>query len=467
MTKSHAHRMRWRIVLASAVVANLALWLIPSNVVTLIARDRHALLGRYSRSHFTWIILAAVVSLIVLFLTRPDDPLRRRRRGFATLAVALALLVPTCAADLILRTRAPVYYGKDTLAYHRPAHFRAPSDGDPPLMVRDAPEAARTYPDPPAGYPEFEGRMTCDRRGFRNQTDLESYDIVVLGDSFAEGSRVSDEHPWPVRLAVLTGRTVYNLGMSGYAPQNYRATLDEIGLSLHPKFVLCMLYEENDFRAAELRDQPESESGKFFKQSPILQQLDALIVRNLGPLHATGPVRGIEVLSWLPLRVPAGETGHPYTFSPNLLLDLYQTPDALTAKRQWKAITTILAGMNATCRDAGVRFVLVYAPSKPHVLLPLAEDLSAEKVHAFAELRAKQGLPEPAAFLAELLAALDVKETLTRKFCSGNEIEFVSVTEALRHAALAGQSVYFTYDDHFSPTGHEVVARAVADFIGP
>lgn len=465
--KPLTHKTRCRILLAAAAVVNLLLWIIPSDVVTLIARDRHVLLGRYSREHFTWIIGVGIISAIVLVIGAGADERKRRRRALGVATACLALFLPTCAFDLILRINAPDFYIKDTLAYHRPAMFKMdvdPQTGDP-IIIRDLPEAARSYPVLPAGYPEFPATLTSDARGFRNKTELPRYDIVALGDSFAEGSKVSDEHPWPVRLAEFSGQTVCNLGMSGYAPQNYLASLKEVGLSLQPKIVMCMVYEENDFRAAELREEPESELSKFFKQSPILQMVDGAIVQGLGRINTTGHVRGVEILSWLPIRVPQTETGKSYAFSPTLVLDLYQTPEKLKATSQWKAITKILVEMNEACRAAGARFVLIYTPSKPHVLLPIAGKLPVEKFHAFAELRAKEKLPPPAEFYEKVLASLDTKETLTREFCESKSIPFISLTEVLRKCAARGEQVYFTYDDHFSPKGHEIAALATAAFL--
>ncbi len=462
-----SHKTRCRILLAVVAGVNLALWVIPSDVVTLIARDRHVLLGRYSREHFTWIIGVAVISAIVLVIGTGADERKRRRRALGVVTACLAVFLPTCVLDLVLRINAPDFYIKDTLAYHRPAMFKM--DVDPQtgerIVIRDQPEAARSYPVLSEGYPEFPASLTSDARGFRNQTDLPQYDIVALGDSFAEGSKVSDEHPWPVRLAEFSGQSVYNLGMSGYAPQNYLAALKEVGLSLQPKTVVCMVYEENDFRAAELREEPESELSKFFKQSPLLQRLDAAIVGGLGHVNATGRVKGVEILAWLPIQVPPDGPSKAYAFSPTLVLDLYQTPEKLQATSQWKAITKIVTEMNETCRAAGARFVLIYTPSKPHVLLPIADKLPVEKFRAFAELRAKEKLPPPAEFYEKLLASLDVKETLTREFCAAKSIPFVSLTEVLRKSAARGEQVYFTYDDHFSPKGHEVAALAMTAFL--
>ena len=42
---------------------------------------------------------------------------------------------------------------------------------------------------------------------------------------------------------------------------------------------------------------------------------------------------------------------------------------------------------------------------------------------------------------------------------------FVSATASLRAAAVSGTQVYFTYDQHWTPEGHEIVAEAVHRFL--
>ncbi len=59
---------RQKIWLTLIVALNLAMWLFPSDVVEQIARDRHTMLGRYSRQHFNWnlgVLLFSIVSLYV------------------------------------------------------------------------------------------------------------------------------------------------------------------------------------------------------------------------------------------------------------------------------------------------------------------------------------------------------------------------------------------------------------------
>ena len=449
-----------KVLVLLVVAANVVLWVVPSDVVELIARDRTTLLGRYSRTHFYWNATLLPVSLIVLHIGLARRPEQRRKRAFHTAAIGLVVVPVTCAADLVARSRVPVFYVKDTLAYHRPPDYSVRS------TIEDRPEAARTYPVVPPGSAPVHYTLHADKRGFRNRTDRETYDVVALGDSFTEGSRVSDEHPWPARLAERSGLTVYNLGMSGYAPQNYLASLKEVGLPLRPHWVVCVLYEENDFRKAKITDKPPRESSRFFKRSPILYLLDRFFVRTLAPVNARGPVKGIEILSWLPLAIPEGPDARHYTFEPKQLVDPYEIKPDFEEGKRWRATIHNLEQMQELCRQAGAELIVAFAPSKAHVVLPLVrERLDAKKVHAFAALRAKKKLSEPRQFLSELYERLDTVESAIERWCRHERVAFVSLTLPLRRAAARAQQVYLTYNDHWTPLGHQVAAEAIHDFM--
>ena len=53
-----------------------------------------------------------------------------------------------------------------------------------------------------------------DQHGFRNETDLESADMIVIGDSFVEGWNVSADNLLTSHLARQLDRPVANLGQS-------------------------------------------------------------------------------------------------------------------------------------------------------------------------------------------------------------------------------------------------------------
>jgi hypothetical protein len=277
---------RQKIWLAIVIITNLALWLIPSDVVEDIARDRHTMLGRYSRQHFTWNVAIGLISIVSFYIDWSKGE-TYKRRWFQVIAVTTFAVPGLILLDFFLRTPETGHYIKTSLAFHHPP------DGSWGREFVDKPEAHRTYPNAPPGYGSLDCTLHTDSRGFRNTTEHEQYDVVAIGDSFTEGSNVSDEHPWPQQLADISGLRVYNMGMSGYDPIHYLAALQEHALPLKPKIVLCMIYEGNDFRSAKAdqkRTAPSLSSRfkEYLKQSPILATTDRFLIDTFGPINSTG-----------------------------------------------------------------------------------------------------------------------------------------------------------------------------------
>ena len=443
--------LRQKLFLGVVIATNVVLWVVPSDVVELVARDRQTLLGRYSRG--------SVVGFYIDW-AKPD---KYKKRWFQVLATLLFLTPCVVLVDYLARSEQAAHYIKDSLAYHRPPNHEFAID------FEDRPQAARTYPDAPAGYGSLHCVYHSDAQGFRNQTALETYDVVVLGDSFTEGSKVSDGQCWPARFSETVGASVYNLGMSGYAPVNYLASLKKYGLPLKPKVVVCMIYEGNDFRSAksDRKAVKPSRSKRFkayFKQSPIRSGLDRLLVATLAPIRARAKVPGLEKLAWLPLSIPPGPNAKRYAFAPKQLLQLYESEEAFRQDKHWQNPAELLLSMRDLCREAGVEFAVVYAPTKARVMMPLSRDrLPIEDVHAFCSLRSDK-LPDPKTFFENLFAFLPGKETVVRKWCEQNGVPFCSTTEGLRRRASEGKQVYYTYDQHWTPEGHEIVADTVSKF---
>ncbi|NOT01272.1 MAG: hypothetical protein HOP29_11660 [Phycisphaerales bacterium] len=457
--------MMWRryALIGGAVAVNAWLWAVPSNVVELVARDRQTLLGRYSREHFTWIIVAFVASGVAMYVHLAPRH-KRRRRWFQVVAALLALAPTLVIADALLRRPQRVWYVHDSPAYHR-----VPNDEFSVEFV-DRPLAARSYPIVRPGHPPVTCRYRTDNWGFRNRDKRDRYEIVAVGDSFTEGSGVSDDDAWPVRLAETRGRSVYNLGMSGYAPLNYLAAIETYGLTLRPAVVLCMVYEGNDFRSDD--DDPaigEPEWGdrldRYVRQSPIRNAMDDWMIRTFAPIGAKREMPVLEVLAWLPIGIPEGPDARYYAFAPKQILQASSDADEFRRSPHWTAVADILGRMKRSCGDGGAQLVIVHAPTKAGVTLPLVRDrLPADDVRAFAALRA-ESLPAGDRFMELLFERLPARENVVRQWAAENEIAFVSTTDALRRAAADGEQVYYTYDQHWTPVGHAVVADTIHRFL--
>jgi hypothetical protein len=455
--------LRQKIFLTVVIVANLIAWSIPDNVVALVAKDQQTLLGRYSRGHFAVNVSLLILSAAGLYIDQARSRQTYRRRWLQVIAVLVIGAPLLVVGDLVLRLTRTTHYVFDAMAYRRPPNTCWSG------VVQDRPQALFSYPNLASGFPSFPYTLRTDARGFRNGAALDQADVVIVGDSFVEGSHVSDEHPWPVKFAALTNLAVYSLGMSGYSPIRHLTALKQYGFALRPQYAICMLYEGNDFRSTKSAQEDTGYGlGKFlqvyFKQSPLVEALDQLVIRTLGGVGTGRSTKKLDILSWLPLQVPEGPDGKYYAFAPKQITQAYQNETIFENSAEWDAVVSTLEQMQDACSQAGCRLVIAYAPTKAHVLMPLVVDrLPVEKVRAFCRLGSKR-VPDAKTLMANLVPYLDSRVAVVQRWCAAQSIPFVDTTEALREAISQGQQVYFTYDQHWTPLGHEVVARTVAEF---
>src|SRR5688572_13158587 len=110
--------------------------------------------------------------------------------------------------------------------------------------------AVTTLADPILGMTIEPRSPGFDRWGFRNREVPESVDIVSLGDSHTYGNTAKMHEAWPEVVARETGRTVYNMALGGYGPNQYHHLLTTRAALLHPKQVLVGLYMGDDFENA-------------------------------------------------------------------------------------------------------------------------------------------------------------------------------------------------------------------------
>lgn len=88
--------------------------------------------------------------------------------------------------------------------------------------------------------------FTYDRWGYRNASDMEQADVVLLGDSYVEGWYVSDEQTTAAQLTARLNRPVANLAVAGYGTLQELRVLKGDASSRHPSVVAWVFFEGND-----------------------------------------------------------------------------------------------------------------------------------------------------------------------------------------------------------------------------
>jgi hypothetical protein len=457
------------------------IWTHHSDVVQLIVLQRPVLFGRYSQGHLGVLLLATPILWALAAALWSRRPLGQALGNCAigTASTLLTILIVTYLAHFFHRQ---ARYVETALPVEKRQSMqlagsvrRRPPNQSYTLVYHDVPEQTRSYPDAPPGHADVAITLTTDSNGFRNARVDQHYDIVAVGDSFVAGSNVSDDQVWTQLLAQATGRPVYNLGVGGSGPPTYLSNFVYFGIDLTPRLALFMIYEGNDFKENVVLTEPlpptlSQRIGAHFDEaltsSPVTLGLRRLSHDVFERLGANRPVPGYhEKLGFMPIKVTSGDTPIYYSFDPKRVVYLNYTKTEFATSAEWRATANILRQIVQRCRDNNIQPVFIYAPSTPHVILPLVADtIPAEQLHYFMSKKSTR-LPPAAALKQQLLGNLDSEQNVFLDFCAEQKLDCTVLTDPLRAAAAAGKQVYFTYDQHMTPEGNGVAAQAIEQFL--
>ena len=103
----------------------------------------------------------------------------------------------------------------------------------------------RLIADPVLGFKLEPFTRGHDANGFRNDAVPQHADVITLGDSQTWGVNAERQDAWPQQLAKLSGRSVYNMGLGGFGPVQYKFLIPQ-ALRLSPKIIVVGFYLGND-----------------------------------------------------------------------------------------------------------------------------------------------------------------------------------------------------------------------------
>ncbi|MDO9119178.1 MAG: SGNH/GDSL hydrolase family protein [Nitrospira sp.] len=276
--------------------------------------------------------------------------------------------------------------------------------------------------------------LRYDQHGFRNDQDLETADIAVIGDSFVEGVGIESSGILTTVLQSLEGRTVVNLGSSGYGPQQELVVLKRYATKFHPKTIVWMFYEGND-----LKDVRAYEQGLAGLHEELRYSERAFITNALMTVMRLW--RGCVPDEHLKKRygkIVDKEGRQRKIYFPEDTRPLHG--DRLAALQ---TASSVLAAAYQYSREEGIRLVLVFAPEHYRVysglstLVEVSDEVKWWSVNDFPErLRT-------------------VVKSISPDF------EYFDLTPTLRMEAAKGTSLYISNDTHWTAEGHKIVAEAL------
>lgn len=478
---------------------SLWMWSRHSDVIRLIVLQRPVLFGRYSQGHFGALLILTPILWAIAAAVASRRPLKQAlgNAGISIATTLIAVLVVTYAAHFF--RDGPRYIETKLDNNEHSMQLAGAVRHRPPNQVYemtyiDKPEQARSYPHPPAGYPDIPLRLTTDANGFRNppapqnKNILPHYDMVAVGDSFVAGSNISDDQTWSALLAKATNQTIYNLGVGGSGPPTYLSNYIYFGLNLKPRVALFMIYEGNDFKEdVVLVDTPSASSesdttkkssepslsqrmgdhfSQAFESSPVTKGLKRLSQDLFEKLGSTRPVpRYQEKLGFMPIAITHDNVTQHYSFDPKRVVYLNYSKDEFTNSPEWKATAKILEHIIALSLEHNIKPVFIYAPSTPHVVMPLVKDkIPAEQLHYFISRKQKR-LPPADELKQQIYDNLDTEQNVVLELCRAQNIDCVALTDALQRETANGVQTYFTYDQHWTPNGQRIAAETIEKFL--
>lgn len=277
-----------------------------------------------------------------------------------------------------------------------------------------------------------------DRHGFRNRSDLQQADIVVIGDSYIEGYMTSEEKLATTLLSQLQGKTVANLGHSGYGPQQELVVLTRYGLPLHPQTVIWAFFEGNDFNDAERYEEKVARGGNPLWRNLWSRSLTRnVLARILRPAKTCIPNTKIE--QYQAQFMDQLHLATPVLFAPS-------EREPFSESRLNKALFSI-AEAAKLCREQNIQFIVAFVPEKYRVYRDLPNVTWSSKA---------VGSWTVSSVPTEMARRLEQLQL---------DIHFVDLTPALRAASRMGLTTYLPDDTHWTDAGNRVVAAKLDEVL--
>ncbi len=302
--------------------------------------------------------------------------------------------------------------------------------------------------------------------------------VLLLGDSFLEGYSVAYDDLVSTQLELLLGQEtseaveVLNAGTAGYSTDQELLYFRREGRTLEPDVTVLLFYTNDVYYNVlgrywrglkprfELSDtglvlqgvpipppDPERTRPVFVDRGgrgivQLLRRLDAW----LGPRSAlhrlvVDAAENSPTISGLAYRI--GAVDIPVDHKP-----WQRSPDPETA-RAWAVTEALLGRLRDEVATAGSDFRVFYVPSRPAVY----DDDWRRTRRAYA-IRDDEWSPS-------------ADGEMLRRICQRAGIECIIGTEQFKSEArrllASGERLYFQVDSHWTPAGHRLAARLMAD----
>jgi len=326
-------------------------------------------------------------------------------------------------------------------------------------------------------------QIKLDSNGFQNAAVPEKVDMLIVGDSFAVESWLTEgkQKQWMSAVREGLGCSAYNIAVPGYGTSQEYMTLAKYGFDKHPRIVLWAFYEGNDIHdVAAFQEfkmlqsekgltwldyvtykKPELPPRRFPYNRPLVRLLLHFAQSGCSPDEPYAK----DTVGFNPASLTAGGKTKPHALQH---LDFYQmllSRERLARWNEWQITMEIIKQAIGECNSRGIKFVLVFFPDKGHVYFPLIDkqvdhELFCNFLYPWLEEEYKKA---PEEMFRQMRSNKSNISHQMRDVCEDNSAIFIDVTEALTEAAMRGEFPYWCYDTHLNPKGHQIVAQIILD----
>lgn len=291
--------------------------------------------------------------------------------------------------------------------------------------------------EPPLYIPYTYSSIGLKDREYEKKKEDE-FRIIILGDSFTEGSTQDSDHTICRQLEDRLNQlyperrvTVINMGTSGYGPWQERDQLNEIGFSLEPDLILFQVFLGNDI------DNTLAKQGKFALAYNTKWREIYLDISQMGTTlgavdswmsHHSQLYYQLKEMIW-PTRIksPISEKR-----TPGMEVNLKEWYPLLD--EGWDNMQEDMRGIKHDCEDHHVPIMIFN--------VPLLDILRVDKIPAIYD-------PEK-------------DQRLIKEFALHEGIPYIDVASPLR-AQKDLFSMYYQMEGHLTSQGAHVVAMTIAN----
>ena len=277
-----------------------------------------------------------------------------------------------------------------------------------------------------------------DSMGFRNPTNRETGEIVLLGDSMIYGHGVEETSTVRHHLEELTNRSVINLGMSRSSIHQEYQTLKNFGVQLEPEYVfLFFLY--NDIK--ELVVHFTDEEFTRFMEIPVENHTTPYFTIKHHHFRPKRYLRSLYVYRAYDLL-----RNHMKQFIPNKLW-IFKLEGANASNNSW--------------------YSLPFFQDKPRYILAMhfhfkallkIQDIAQKNNFNFINVFIKTGMGDGGRVEQNYV-------NIITDFCKNHDISFINLRDYFVPELKNGKNLFLEGDGHYTDEGAALTAKIVADYI--